>query len=139
VKVDDFQSDYDKLAEVFHRMIDIRGDLYERGTPFLGDHPGTWYRIWGTMLYDLDRSPIDQAKVSAKDLRFAVARGVTQASAAIDEQVIKFFKGGDQDGERKLEYDQAAADAMYHAMMTYLGAETPLYSCTPDTYLDAER
>lgn len=34
----------------FNKFIDIRGDLAERGSNFVGDHKGTWYRIWGAML-----------------------------------------------------------------------------------------
>lgn len=37
----------------FDKMIDIRGDLKERGNGFHGDHFGSWFRIWGTMLYTL--------------------------------------------------------------------------------------
>ncbi|MGZ3694159.1 MAG: hypothetical protein ACXWQO_08155, partial [Bdellovibrionota bacterium] len=37
----------------FNKFVDIRGDLKERGGSFTGDHAGTWYRIWGAMLFRL--------------------------------------------------------------------------------------
>ena len=35
----------------WNKFIDIRGDLEERGKDFHGDHQGTWYRIFGIILY----------------------------------------------------------------------------------------
>lgn len=37
----------------WNKMIDIRGDLEERGPGFTGDHEGSWYRLWGILLYRL--------------------------------------------------------------------------------------
>lgn len=37
----------------FNKFVDIRGDLKERGGSFTGDLGGTWYRIWGAMLFRL--------------------------------------------------------------------------------------
>ena len=34
----------------FAKFIDARGDLSERGKGFVGDHAGSWYRIWAGML-----------------------------------------------------------------------------------------
>lgn len=47
------ETNREESAAFFNKLIDIRGDLEERGEPFLGDHRGTWYRIWGMMLYRL--------------------------------------------------------------------------------------
>jgi hypothetical protein len=53
-KVPDFS--YIRSTHVFNKLIDIRGDLRERGTDFEGDHKGTWYRIWGMMLYRISQN-----------------------------------------------------------------------------------
>ena len=42
--------------QIFNKFIDIRGDLKERGEGFEGDHKGSWYRIWGMMLYRLSQN-----------------------------------------------------------------------------------
>lgn len=34
------------VERLFNKLIDIRGDLKERGVNFKGDHSGSWYRIW---------------------------------------------------------------------------------------------
>lgn len=36
---------------LFNKLIDIRGDLSERGQGYKGDHAGSWYRLWGIMIY----------------------------------------------------------------------------------------
>ena len=43
-------STFEQMQKFFNKMIDIRGDLEERGNEFNGDHRGSWYRIWGMML-----------------------------------------------------------------------------------------
>lgn len=37
----------------FDKLVDLRGDLSELGGENRGDHAGTWYRIWGMMLFRL--------------------------------------------------------------------------------------
>jgi len=46
-----FKSDRTQARTFWNKFIDIRGDLQERGRPHNGDHEGSWYRIWGMMLY----------------------------------------------------------------------------------------
>jgi hypothetical protein len=48
-----YESTIEKEIAFFNKFVDIRGDLRERGTNFKGDHIGTWYRMWGMMLYRL--------------------------------------------------------------------------------------
>jgi len=42
-----------EAAAFFNKLVDIRGVLSDRDPRLLGDHRGSWYRIWGTMLYRL--------------------------------------------------------------------------------------
>lgn len=46
-----FRSDRATARDFFNRFIDIRGDLIERGPGFSGDHAGSWYRMWGAILF----------------------------------------------------------------------------------------
>lgn len=46
-----------EAAPFFDKFIDIRGDLHERSPKLMGDHRGTWYRIWGMMSYRLAQEP----------------------------------------------------------------------------------
>lgn len=52
-EVDSYQykSSPSQEQEFFNKLIDIRGDLAELGGKNHGDHEGSWYRIWGIMLY----------------------------------------------------------------------------------------
>lgn len=43
----------EEASRFFNKLIDIRGDLTDRDPHLLGDHRGSWYRIWGMMLYRL--------------------------------------------------------------------------------------
>ncbi len=46
-----YRSSPEQEERFFKKMIDIRGDLTQRGAGFTGDHGGSWYRIWGIMLF----------------------------------------------------------------------------------------
>lgn len=64
-----YKSNEEKEHQFFNKMIDIRGDLSELGGDNAGDHEGTWYRIWGIMLYRFQLSgsnveKIDTSKIS---------------------------------------------------------------------------
>ncbi len=48
-----YESTPERQASFFDRFVDIRGDLEARGPQFVGDHFGSWYRLWGVMLYRL--------------------------------------------------------------------------------------
>jgi len=51
---------FKNVEGLFNKFIDIRGDLKERGGKFVGDHTGSWYRIWLFPLYlmtHLDEKP----------------------------------------------------------------------------------
>lgn len=46
-----YDSDEKKAGAFWAKFVDIRGDLKEKGEE--GDHRGSWYRIWGSMIYRL--------------------------------------------------------------------------------------
>lgn len=48
-----YRSSPAKSSVFWNKFIDIRGDLDSRKNGFHGDHAGSWYRIWGTMLYSM--------------------------------------------------------------------------------------
>lgn len=50
-----YNSNWDRLQKFYNKFVDIRGDLEERCDGVSGgDHSGTWYRIWGTMLESIN-------------------------------------------------------------------------------------
>ncbi len=49
----------------FNKLIDIRGDLEERGNHYSGDHRGSWYRMWGTMVHYLKMAAPGEDQVGA--------------------------------------------------------------------------
>jgi hypothetical protein len=55
-----YQSNPQREKAFWNKFIDIRGDLAEGGGH--GDHQGTWYRIWGIMLYRLSQSEKNETK-----------------------------------------------------------------------------
>lgn len=47
----DYDSSKEQFQSFYNKFVDIRGDLEERCDGVSGgDHAGSWYRIWGTML-----------------------------------------------------------------------------------------
>ena len=48
-----FRSSREEQEALFNKLVDIRGELSERGDGFHGDHAGSWYRVWGAMLFRL--------------------------------------------------------------------------------------
>jgi hypothetical protein len=117
----------------FDKFTDIRGDLRERGKPYFGDHPGTWYRIWGAMIYrlsfvrpqDFERhadllsqcddqslNPLENWVSNLNDARVAIAFNKEE----------NYNKGGKEKDHRKFEYDLAAAEAV---MWLYRGLDDP--------------
>ena len=60
-----YDSSPEKARTFWAKMVDIRGDLGERGGESQGDHRGSWYRFWAFMLYRMKlaegpRSPEDR-------------------------------------------------------------------------------
>jgi hypothetical protein len=48
-----YPSSQESEGVFINKLVDIRGDLRERDGRLVGDHGGSWYRIWGAMLYRL--------------------------------------------------------------------------------------
>jgi len=64
-----YRSSAAEQAALFNKLVDIRGDLSDLGPDFHGDHAGSWYRIWGAMLYRLGF--VDDATFRARQARGA--------------------------------------------------------------------
>jgi hypothetical protein len=88
-------------AQLFNKLIDIRGDLIERDPKiFHGDHRGTWYRIWGIMLYRLmvesdsdlnNQFQVHQNDYSELNQKFNDLQSWINASGA---EWVKYFSQG---------------------------------------------
>lgn len=49
-----FEVDFSDRTELYDKFVDIRGDLVERDPEkYKGDHYGSWYRLWGIILYQV--------------------------------------------------------------------------------------
>jgi hypothetical protein len=148
-----------KELRFFNKFVDIRGDLRERGQPYHGDHPGTWYRIWGAMLYRLGFvqpndfrkhvasspscvarpfNPFEKLLADINDLRAAMV-------FAGDEFAKRQGLGGNHEFDlRKVEYDEdggSAASWMYQGIRNPKFFEkngiTPSF-CTENGYLHTD-
>lgn len=114
-----YPSTFEKMAVFQNKFIDIRGDLSERGTDFYGDHRGSWYRIFGMMLYMVSESVTDQGQIE-KNLWDARILGLIGAIGS--EAVKPFAMQKDPDSPRKLAYNDAAARA---GILLLLGLKKP--------------
>jgi len=116
--IHDYPSTKPKMVAFFNKMIDIRGDLEERGSGFHGDHRGSWYRIWGTMLDYLSMVAPGDFRVgpsiavlnSTSGLDYAMFSGTITSSLAEDLKPIIMY--GNENDPRKAELNQAGYDAM---------------------------
>jgi hypothetical protein len=113
-----YNSSTEKERAFFNKLIDIRGDLVDRGGSNTGDHQGTWYRIWGMMLYRVAQAYRDDDENLGRDF----CHGSTQnqivqagldlksfAIAILAEAVKPLIFFPENDGRRKAEYNQKAA------------------------------
>ena len=116
--IHDYPSTKPKMIAFFNKFIDIRGDLEERGGGYHGDHRGSWYRIWGTMLDYLSMVAPDDFLVgspntvlkSASWLDYAIFMGTLTANLAEDLKPIIMY--GTESDPRKAELNQVGYDTM---------------------------
>lgn len=133
----------DNVAQVntfFNKFIDIRGDLTERGGEFKGDHPGSWYRIWGMMLKFLMSSPIGEKNLTYKNPWFNFNRDYLRVLVAGFAENVKYILPkfmDDPDKQRKGDLNARAANAAYWMTMTGLNHPDTQKSrkCTAAEYL----
>jgi hypothetical protein len=112
------------MHDFFNRFIDIRGDLFERGEPYTGDHPGSWYRMWGVMVAALDQS--------WAGLRAGAE--IAKLLGTVDEY-IKVWEEIDAHGKAQL--DRRAAETLLQMVEAYRrgAAALPRRTCAPAEYL----
>lgn len=130
----------EQVNTFFNKFIDIRGDLMERGGNFRGDHPGSWYRIWGMMAKFMISSPLDSTNISYTNPWFGMHRNYLRVVVAGFAENIKFILPGfmdDPDKARKGDLNARAANAAYWLTMTALNHPATLRnrSCEPESYL----
>ncbi|MBM3381771.1 MAG: hypothetical protein FJY29_04960 [Betaproteobacteria bacterium] len=124
----------------FNKFVDIRGDLTERGGNFRGDHPGSWYRIWGMMLKFMMSSPIGEQNLTWQNPWFNFNRDYLRVLVAGFAENIKFILPGfadDPDKARKGDLNARAANAAYWLTMTALNHPSTKAArpCNPSDYL----
>jgi hypothetical protein len=84
-----YNSSFEQKEMFFNKFIDIRGDLEER-TNGTGDHSGSWYRLWGTMLSYLSGIEIKEVlSFPQKDLSSQLTFDNFYNSKQIKERVIE--------------------------------------------------
>lgn len=122
-----YPSDKKSMAKFFNKFIDIRGDLEERGDNFTGDHRGSWYRIWGTMLDHLntlsdEADAVGSASHICKRSRFRRGTADFQGSviAPLAENIKRITVWKDVD-DRKAEINQAGYDVISEFFDVYNG------------------
>ena len=130
------------VKPLFNKLVDIRGDLADRDASLKGDHRGTWYRIWGIMLYR-----VAQEK-SFEDLMAARSQGKSlsltehvrqwgryfrgQAVASLAEWVKPFIMFGESD-KRKAEINRSGATTAHVFIKAlYTGKDSPPSSGVED-------
>lgn len=79
----DYQSTPEDSRRFWNKLIDIRGDLRERGEPFEGDHAGSWYRFWGMALWRTKEG------FNSQSLPFRVLTNATAYSMAFGAEAMK--------------------------------------------------
>ena len=115
-----YPSNKEAMHQFFNKFIDVRGDLEERGDAFKGDHRGSWYRIWGSMLHYVKMvSPTNATGTSGgqacssfktKSEFMAYLRG--SATATLAEKVKYLMPGWSEPDPRKSEINQKGYDCM---------------------------
>ena len=128
------------VTAFFNKMIDIRGDLMERGGSNKGDHPGSWYRMWGMMLKFIMSAPVGEKNVTYQNPWFNFNRDYLRALVAGLAENIKHILPGfadDPDKHRKGDLNARAANGAYWMAMTALNHPETLkrHHCSPNAYL----
>ena len=115
-----YESDENKANAFWAKFIDIRGDLAESGHESQGDHRGSWYRLWGIMMFRLNMTEIN--RVETNDTNRTCARSATgffnevwadlkASSTAISAELVKYIgdvyggdykPGGDKAGKARI-------------------------------------
>jgi hypothetical protein len=117
-----YSSNLHQSEAIFNKLIDLRGSESSKNGPGTVDHAGTWYRMWGAMLYRLSFSfgrklgdfsitsegcP-ENAPHGFNKVRSLVADFIVIGTAAMDDKVAKVL---DESDTGKLRVDMGASAA----------------------------
>ncbi|MBT3983831.1 MAG: hypothetical protein HOE90_20920 [Bacteriovoracaceae bacterium] len=145
-----YESDSIEQKLFWERFVDIRGDLSERGDGQSGDHPGSWYRLWGIMLRRLEdvaekRSipgPLNPYQQTDAEIRKESRNNSWAKISAVGAEVFKVVGFIPEDDRKKVfvNYEGAqAANQLAHFLNTglidYPLAENQLERCMEHSYL----
>lgn len=151
-----YDSDPIRQRQFFNKFVDIRGDLKERGPSFHADHAGSWYRIWGAILFQLNRFDettfqqkyasrgTDSHACHALSLRqdFKIDEGSALADgASVGDELLK-RKLGQEEDLGKIWVDLSASKAanemiwsLLHRPCSLIFERAKHLSCTSESYL----
>lgn len=132
-----YNSNNEEHRAFWDKMIDIRGDLEELGAPHVGDHEGSWYRIWGMILYRLSvvskEDLVQYSKVGSRPLPFSPE--LQREIAFQDRQAefvsqfaewVKTWKRSFESDSRKQELNRQAAVAGSFLLRTHWSGSSTL-------------
>ncbi|MGZ3844077.1 MAG: hypothetical protein ACXVCA_18455, partial [Bdellovibrio sp.] len=104
-----YSSDPEKERLFFNKLVDIRGDLAERGGDSHGDHEGTRYRIWGIMLYRISSNT--SANHAVCDSGFSNTYNDLKTSVmAVLAELLKTLSSKPLGDKRKMEINLVGAN-----------------------------
>lgn len=109
-----YETNNEATHKFWNKFIDIRGDLKESGGDNEGDHRGSWYRIWGMMLYRLsmnckpqetecrrfESEYLEQTKNNYKSS--FVALGAELCKYLFDGHGLDYKPGADRSGKARI-------------------------------------
>ena len=110
-------------SRFFNKLMDIRGDLVELKPGELhGDHPGSWYRIWGSMLMILVFMEDDTQLNSCRPpgpMPGTLAEVVSVALFYLDERILKAGREADLGKFRTDKNAALAIPYFFYTMANY--------------------
>lgn len=118
----EYASSKEEQERFFDKLVDIRGDLQELGAGRVGDHAGSWYRMWGTMLFKMGNvgeryfERMDEAARSGRPRRMAANERLQawmddSKASAIYYAEENWMKRKFEKDRRKAEIDRAGHSA----------------------------
>lgn len=147
-----YQSTEEAANLFWSKFVDIRGDLNESNPQNEGDHRGSWYRIWGMMLYRLNLDQPEKIVIEPKTCNCTIKkftnstlRNFKSSAVAISAELYKYLMdavgtkykaGGDRPGKSRINTagSQIAGNIIDHIDDDHLpNSAGP--ECSSDKYL----
>lgn len=130
-----YSSTSEQYNKFFDHFIDIRGDLIERGPGFYGDHAGTWYRVWGTMLYQMLWMPSTLSSGKLLSTKQNIAASVGNEFGVVLSNYVelsKFLNRIPEDWKGKIAVNKAGGDIARSLMKSLYSKKSDLAKLDPN-------